>query len=68
MQDREASLPLEDDFPPEPVLCSHSRLDINLWKKLRDNADKYTCEVVGEIKQTHRFRGRHSLYLASDSC
>jgi general transcription factor 3C polypeptide 5 (transcription factor C subunit 1) len=48
----------ENDLPPEPENCSHSRLDTNLWKRLRDNVGKYECEAVAEIQQTHRFRGQ----------
>ncbi|KAH8758701.1 RNA polymerase III transcription factor IIIC subunit-domain-containing protein, partial [Hyaloscypha finlandica] len=49
--------PWEDDEPREPELCSHSRMDTSLWRRLQDNIGKYTCEAVAEIKQTHRFRG-----------
>jgi general transcription factor 3C polypeptide 5 (transcription factor C subunit 1) len=43
-------------------------MDTNLWRKLRDNAEKYTCEAVGEIKQTHRFRGMFSAGPTLSSC
>ncbi len=29
-----------------------------LQRKLQDNAGRYTAEVVSQIRQTHRFRGR----------
>ncbi|KAE9364185.1 hypothetical protein N431DRAFT_488810 [Stipitochalara longipes BDJ] len=47
----------EQDEHPEPELCSHSRMDTSLRRKLIDNVGKYTCEAVAEVKQTHRFRG-----------
>jgi general transcription factor 3C polypeptide 5 (transcription factor C subunit 1) len=68
MHDGQAPSPLEGDLPPEPTLCSHSRIDINLWRRLRDNAENYTCEAVGEIKQTHRFRGMYSVGPILSSC
>ncbi|KAI1004947.1 hypothetical protein K3495_g3269 [Podosphaera aphanis] len=39
-------------------LRSQARLDapIDLQRKLRDNVGKYTIEVVGKIRQTHRYR------------
>ena len=38
---------------------SQSRLDTpaKLLQKLRDTVDMYSVEIVGEVKQTHRFRG-----------
>jgi general transcription factor 3C polypeptide 5 (transcription factor C subunit 1) len=56
----EEDAPFEFDEPPEPELCSHSRMDASLQRKLMDNIDKYTCEAVAEVKQTHRFRGKYS--------
>lgn len=60
----EEDAPWEDDEPREPELCSHSRMDTSLWRRLQDNIGKYTCEAVAEIKQTHRFRGKHSAGLS----
>jgi len=55
----------EHNKPPEPELCSHSRMDTNLRRKLIDNIGKYTCEAVAEVKQTHRFRGKHPALVTS---
>jgi general transcription factor 3C polypeptide 5 (transcription factor C subunit 1) len=56
----------EPPEPPKPALCSHSRMDTSLRRKLNDNVGKYTCEAVAEVKQTHRFRGEHPLDLNSE--
>lgn len=47
-------------------LQSHSRLDNpnDLLRKLKDNAGRYQIEPVGNIEQTHRFRG-NLVYLKS---
>ena len=55
----------ERNEPSEPELCSHSRLDANLRRKLIDNIGKYTCEAVAEVRQTHRFRGMCSADVTS---
>lgn len=34
---------------------------VQLVRKLKDNDGKYQIEAVGEIRQTHRFRGRLKL-------
>ncbi|KAJ5051009.1 uncharacterized protein L3040_002875 [Drepanopeziza brunnea f. sp. 'multigermtubi'] len=45
--------------PPADTLRSHSRMDnpSQLLRKLKDNVGKYQVEAVGEVRQTHRFRG-----------
>ena len=57
------------EYPTIPEVGKHSARQDNLrsqarrdnpaelLRTLKDNADRYSVEVVGEIGQTHRFRG-----------
>lgn len=49
--------------PPPTVLSSFSRMDepTQILRKMKDNVGKYTVEAVGEIRQTHRYRGKQFL-------
>jgi len=40
-------------------LASQSRMDnpTEIIRKLKDNSGKYTIEAVGQVNQTHRYRG-----------
>ncbi len=48
-----------------PDVLSRDRLDTPrvIRRKLQDNVGKYTVEPIGVINNTHRYRGRSTLYL-----
>ena len=48
-----------DGLSGAPEICSNARQDDPrvLRRKLVDNAERYSVEAVGIVKQTHRFRG-----------
>jgi general transcription factor 3C polypeptide 5 (transcription factor C subunit 1) len=56
---RPASAGSEKEATEKHDTQSHSRLDPQrkVLKILKDNVGKYKIDVIGEIKQTHRFRG-----------
>lgn len=46
-----------------PLIMSHSRLDnpAGLLRRLQETSGLYDVEVVGEITQSHRFRGKSNV-------
>ncbi|KAH9209364.1 RNA polymerase III transcription factor IIIC subunit-domain-containing protein [Leptodontidium sp. 2 PMI_412] len=53
--------------PPPTVLSSFSRMDepTQILRKMKDNVGKYTVEAVGEIRQTHRYRGMSDFHQST---
>ncbi|KAG4440601.1 hypothetical protein IFR05_003918 [Cadophora sp. M221] len=53
--------------PSPTLLSSFSRMDepTQILRKLKDNVGKYTVEAVGEIRQTHRYRGMSDFHQST---
>lgn len=57
-----ATNPVASD-PPQHTIGSVSRMDepSQILRKLKDNMNNYKVEAVGEIRQSHRYRGKSFL-------
>ncbi|KAH7310361.1 RNA polymerase III transcription factor IIIC subunit-domain-containing protein [Rhexocercosporidium sp. MPI-PUGE-AT-0058] len=55
--------------PTPTLLSSVSRMDepAQILRKLKDNVGKYTVEAVGEIRQTHRYRGMSDFHQSTSN-
>ncbi|PVH77150.1 hypothetical protein DL98DRAFT_573931 [Cadophora sp. DSE1049] len=55
--------------PPPEVISSVSRMDepSQILRKMKDNANNYKVEAVGEIRQSHRYRGMSDFHQSTSN-
>jgi len=63
-----ATNPVASD-PPEHTIGSVSRMDepSQILRKLKDNMNNYKVEAVGEIRQSHRYRGMSDFHQSTSN-
>ncbi|KAH7374197.1 RNA polymerase III transcription factor IIIC subunit-domain-containing protein [Cadophora sp. MPI-SDFR-AT-0126] len=55
--------------PPAEIISSVSRMDepSQILRKMKDNVNKYKVEAVGEIRQSHRYRGMSDFHQSTSN-